>query len=1312
MKQFYPTLRLLMLMILTACVITDSYSQNCSNLTVTYSASESRCIATGTLQITASGGSGTFNYKVTGPTSTSFTSSSTITGLLPGTYTLTVRDIVANCNLDVNNVVITGSYADPRFALTSTDVSCNNGNDGTISVSSLQFGRSPFTYTIVAPSPASIGTTNSTGNFTGLVPGTYSIQLRDSCGGMQTRTISIQNYNWSITSSAVTLNSCTMFNAVIGLTDSKGNTNASGSAFNGFQYGVVNSVGDTTWHSSRSFSFDLLQKRSIRFVVKDRCGLIQSTVWNNTAVPAVFANATVNGLTCSGFNAAITGQQNLTNPTYSLVDNLGNPVPGQPNNSTGVFTNIPYGSYCIRVTNTCYDTVITRCFSQAQAVPSIGGSVTVNTYTCTTVRATLTGTNLTNPSFCLFNDLGVQVGACNSTGIFNNVPYGTYSIQVTDGCTGAVFTRNFTANKRTRSVANTVTVNGYTCTTANATITGQTNLTGPVLYCLVDNLGNPVPGFPCNNTGVFTNVPYGQYCNNITDGCADTTIQRCVNITRPASTLGASVISARTCSGFTATVGGVANLYAGGVYCLLDNLGNPVVGVPCNTTGVFTNIPYGTYCIRQTDNCSGSVLTNCFTVTAPTPSVGAASITNQTCSGFRATITSQQNLTNPSFCLFDNLNNQIGACNNTGIFDVTGFGTYRITTTDGCTGAVFNTNFTVTKPVPSVGTVNISNQACGTFTADVIGETNLTNPQYYLRNSGGTIIANNATGTFNNVAYGAYCIDITNSCLDTTIQRCFNVAPNAITTTVTATPSCALTTADIAVQINSGFGPYTINVYDDLNNLVRTTNTASTNVTLSALPTLVIGQTFRVVVSSACGAPATQFVTAQRSVFNRTPTVIARCPSGTWPMGSSDLQVVATTNLTSVNMSITQKNFAATTINYSSKAGNTFMFTNLEPATYVVTYTFGGCVQTVNDTVVVGPYQYPNLSQSAAYQCDNNSFSVGASVNGGVSPFGYEVIGSSPSSPSIISGTQANPVFTISNGVQYSLVRLRATDACGNATLNDVSILPLANVVVRASSQCWYNDITLTTDTVPNATYTWYKKTSATDSVLIGSSVAYNIPYLLPGDTGVYVSRMSVNSGCLTKISYFNLVPNCGILLPVKASLSGKSVNEAANELTWTAKDEQSAKKYIIERSNSQNGQFEVIGSVSSNQALSSNYSFTDKNPLKEGNVYRLKIELVSGKASYSNLISIRSAGESTITAYPNPVKDLLNINIRGTQSQNYRLSIFNNAGQLIHNTTKLNIQNGTIQYRRDVKAKPGLYFIHVTNMTTGDNNTYKIIFE
>ena len=108
----------------------------------------------------------------------------------------------------------------------------------------------------------------------------------------------------------------------------------------------------------------------------------------------------------------------------------------------------------------------------------------------------------------------------------------------------------------------------------------------------------------------------------------------------------------------------------------------------------------------------------------------------------------------------------------------------------------------------------------------------------------------------------------------------------------------------------------------------------------------------------------------------------------------------------------------------------------------------------------------------------------------------------------------------------------------------------------------------------------------------------------------------------------------------VKVSLSGKAVKEDANQLSWTAKDEQEVKRYIIERSNEQNGQFEVVGVVNGNQAASASYIFTDSNPLKDGNVYRIRIEYGSGKFSYSNAILIRSKGETTIAAYPNPVKD------------------------------------------------------------------------
>ena len=124
-----------------------------------------------------------------------------ITGLLPGTYTVTVKDLVGNCTKDQFNVVITGSYADPRFSLTKTDETCMNAGNGTISVTGLTGGSGPFIYTIIAPSPSGVGTSNTSGSFSNLSGGDYSVQMTDSCGGIQTRHITILAYNWWIDAS-------------------------------------------------------------------------------------------------------------------------------------------------------------------------------------------------------------------------------------------------------------------------------------------------------------------------------------------------------------------------------------------------------------------------------------------------------------------------------------------------------------------------------------------------------------------------------------------------------------------------------------------------------------------------------------------------------------------------------------------------------------------------------------------------------------------------------------------------------------------------------------------------------------------------------------------------------------------------------------------------------------------------------------------------------------------------------------------------------------------------------------------------------
>jgi len=728
MKPTLNKVRGFLLWFILICSINSGFSQVCTGFTATYITSESRCTATGTLQINATGGSGSYNYELKGTSTSAFTSSNLITGLAPGTYSVIVKDLISNCSFEIDNIIITGTYTDPRFGLTETDVTCMNGNDGTISIAASSGGRAPFSYTIVAPSASAIGTTNSTGTFTGLTPGSYSVQMTDSCGGIQTRNISIQNYNWSISATSVSNISCTNYHAQISLLDSKGNTNSSGTAFNGFTYGFVNGPADTIWFATSGFDFDLGQIRKLTLVVKDNCGLVQTKTWTNNVIPSVQANVTITGNNCTGFTATVNGQQNLTTPNFCLVDNLGNPVSGQPCNTNGIFTAVPYGSYCIHITNSCYDTVITRCFTQSQPVPAVSGVVSLTNYTCTGFQAAVTGQqNLTSPVYCLLDQSGNPVTGvpCNSTGVFPNLPFGSYQIQVTDGCTGTVLNLTFSASEKIKSVAATVTTNGYGCTGFNATVTGQTNLVSPQ-YCLVDSVGNPIT---CNSTGIFNNLNYGSYCINITDACNDTTIQRCMTVVKPVASGGSATITNKTCSGFNVTISGQANIF-NGLYCLQDNSGNPVSGVPCNNTGVFTNIPYGSYCVQTTDGCSGAILTNCFTVTAPAPAVGPAVISNITCTGFTATLTGQQNLTSPNYCLLDSLNNPLGICNSTGVFIINGFGAYTIQTTDGCSGTVLNTPFSDYKPVPSVNTnVNFTNQGCTSFTATIAGQANLFNPQ-------------------------------------------------------------------------------------------------------------------------------------------------------------------------------------------------------------------------------------------------------------------------------------------------------------------------------------------------------------------------------------------------------------------------------------------------------------------------------------------------------------------------------------------------------------------------------------------------------
>src|SRR5205085_3907980 len=124
-------------------------------------------------------------------------------------------------------------------------------------------------------------------------------------------------------------------------------------------------------------------------------------------------NVQITNPNCLGFTASITGQTNLTNPQYCLYDNNNNQISC---NATGTFLNIPYGSYCIKIHDGCMDTTISRCFTQLQTIPSVNATMQASNLSCSTLTITVTGTNLTNPQYCLYNSVNALV-ICNYTGV-------------------------------------------------------------------------------------------------------------------------------------------------------------------------------------------------------------------------------------------------------------------------------------------------------------------------------------------------------------------------------------------------------------------------------------------------------------------------------------------------------------------------------------------------------------------------------------------------------------------------------------------------------------------------------------------------------------------------------------------------------------------------------------------------------------------------------------------------------------------------------------------------------------------------------
>jgi uncharacterized delta-60 repeat protein len=145
---------------------------------------------------------------------------------------------------------------------------------------------------------------------------------------------------------------------------------------------------------------------------------------------------------------------------------------------------------------------------------------------------------------------------------------------------------------------------------------------------------------------------------------------------------------------------------------------------------------------------------------------------------------------------------------------------------------------------------------------------------------------------------------------------------------------------------------------------------------------------------------------------------------------------------------------------------------------------------------------------------------------------------------------------------------------------------------------------------------------------------------------------------------------NDAVALPLVLSsfYAQKQTNKVV--LQWQTSSEEGVKQFVIERS-TDGKTYKAIGQVNAtgNSSLTKHYSFADQSPyMSASNYYRLNMQDVDGAIKYSKTLIIKFDGQLTtsMAVFPNPTRDLLQVQLPDGMNGTVALQVFDLNGQLV----------------------------------------------
>jgi gliding motility-associated-like protein len=444
------------------------------------------------------GGTAPFTYNFN---NLGFSSTTTYSGLAPGTYPVVVKD-KNGCSFS-KNVVIGSSPGPTALAVTPTKSNCGL-NNGSVSIGATTGGTSPFTYNF-----NNLGFSATT-SYTGLAAGTYPVVVKDKNGCTFSTTVTVGN-NAGPTALTVTPTksncSTNSGSAVIGATT--GGTGPYSYNFNNLGYST------TTTYSN-------LAAGTYTVIVKDAngCTFTTTTVIGDNPGPTGLATTPANSNCGTNTGSVSIGAVTGGTAPYSYnFNNLGY-------SGTTSYSGLGAGTYTVIVKDTHGCT-----FSVTVSVGNNTGPTALATTPTNSNCGTNTGsvtigatTGGTGPYSYNFNNLGYS-----ATTTYSNLASGTYTVIVKDvnGCT---YSTTATVGDNAGPTALAVTPSGANCGVNNGSVAigATTGGTGPYSYNF-NNLGY-------STTTSYTNLAAGTYTVLVKDvhGCIFSTTTTVANNTGPA----------------------------------------------------------------------------------------------------------------------------------------------------------------------------------------------------------------------------------------------------------------------------------------------------------------------------------------------------------------------------------------------------------------------------------------------------------------------------------------------------------------------------------------------------------------------------------------------------------------------------------------------------------------------------------------------------------------------------------------------------------------------------------------------------------